>query len=58
MTSISNISLTDTRTSKPFQRFLVKRKTVETADNSLGELFTWLKPGINETGTFGWSRAL
>jgi hypothetical protein len=44
-----------TRMTKPFQRFSVVRQAVETADNSLGALSTWLKPGVNESGTFLWS---
>ena len=37
---------------EPFQRFSVMRKAVETADDSLGALSTWLKPGVNESATF------
>ena len=60
MTSISIMSLTPDFSrvlagpymAKPFTRFLVKRKAVETADNSLGALSTWLQPGVDEIGTF------
>lgn len=60
MTSIPIMSLTPdlSRVSgtiwgtEPFQRFLVKRKAVETADDSLGLLTTWLQPGVNEAETF------
>ena len=37
---------------KPFQRFSIMGKAVETADNSLGRLSTWLKPGVNENRPF------
>src|SRR5262249_43846912 len=41
-----------TDTLKPFERFSVVGKAVETADDSLGRLSTWLKPGVNESRTF------
>jgi hypothetical protein len=47
-----------TRMTKPFQRFSVMRKAVETAPNLLGVLSTWLKPGVNDTRTFLRSEAL
>jgi hypothetical protein len=63
MDSISIISLKPefsrvfraTETSKLFQRLLVKRKAVETADYSLGALSTWLKSGVGESRTFLWN---
>jgi hypothetical protein len=37
---------------KPLQRlFLVAGEAVETATNLLGALSTWLKPGVDDTGT-------
>jgi hypothetical protein len=59
MTSTSIILLTPDfsrvseaiQASKPFQRFSVAREAVETAENSLGTLSTWLKPGVNGSGT-------
>jgi hypothetical protein len=66
MHSISLISLTPDFsqvseapwTTEPFQRFAGKEEAVETADNSLGSLSTWLKPGVNERGAFPRSSAV
>jgi len=41
-----------THVEKPFQRFFnVWLKAVETALTSSGTLTTWLKPGVNDSGT-------
>jgi len=66
MDSIFLVSLTPdfsrvsgaTPMTEPFQRFSVMRKAVETADDSLGTLSTWLKPGVNGSGIFLGSSAV
>ncbi len=44
--------LRGTGTTKPFKRFSSAwLEAVETAWTSLGTLTTWLKPGVNDSGT-------